>query len=60
MFDEDAISRIRGSCDYDVEVWMTKIVVKEIKDYEVGRLFFDVYRYLAEPDNEADRSRSTW
>ncbi len=32
---------------------------QKIEDYEVGRLFFEVYRYLAEPDDKADRPRST-
>ncbi len=29
------------------------------KDYEVGRLFFDIYRHWVEPDDEADRPHST-
>ncbi len=33
---------------------MTKITAKKIEEYKVGRLFFDIYRHLAEPDNEAD------
>ncbi len=37
---------------------MTKIVAEKIEDYEVGRLFFDVYHHLAEPDDEADQPRS--
>ncbi len=31
---------------------MTKIVAKKIENYEVGWVFFDVYRHLAEPDDE--------
>ncbi len=38
---------------------MTKIVAKKIEDYEVGWLFFDVYRHLAKQDDEADQPRST-
>ncbi len=34
---------------------MTKIAPKKIEDYKVGRLFFDVYRHLAELDGEADQ-----
>ncbi len=38
---------------------MTKIAAEKIKDYEVGPLFFDVYRHLAKPDDEVDRPPST-
>ncbi len=33
---------------------MMKIAAEKIDDYEVGRLFFNIYCYLAEPDDEAD------
>ncbi len=38
---------------------MTKTAAKKTEDYEVSRLFFDIYRHLAKPDDEADRPRST-
>ncbi len=90
MFDEDSISRIRGSCDdWDgrgkggtkieakkskMSAWRRKkkwflarstadgpantnhqevslvLLCKVLPDYEVGRLFFDIYRHLAELD----------
>ncbi len=62
MFDEDAILRIRGSCNCDWgggSEWQ-KLRPKKTWDYEVGWLFFDVYRHLAEPDDEAGRPRSMW
>ncbi len=37
---------------------VTKIVAKKIKDYEVGQLFFDIYRHLAELDDKAEWPRS--
>ncbi len=40
------------------EGWVMKIETEKIKDYEVGRLFFDIYRHLAKMDDEADRSCS--
>ncbi len=36
-----------------------KIAAKKIEDYEVDQLFFDIYRHLAEPDDEAEWPRST-
>ncbi len=39
--------------------WMTKIAVEKIEDFVVGRLFFDVYQHLAQPDDEANQTRST-
>ncbi len=39
--------------------WMMKIVAAKIEEYEVGRLFFDIYRHLAKPDDEANQPRST-
>ncbi len=60
MFDEDALSRNRGSCNCDGGgEQMTKITAKKIEDYEVDRLFFDFYWHLAEPDDEVDQSHST-
>ncbi len=37
---------------------MMKIAAGKKLDGEVGRLFFDVYHHLTEPDDEADRPRS--
>ncbi len=38
---------------------MKKIAAKKIEDYEVGQLFFNVYRHLAKPDDEGDQPRLT-
>ncbi len=62
MFDEDAISPIRGyyDCDRGAGGGDDKNCgQKKIENYEVGRLFFDVYQHLAEPDDKADWLRST-
>ncbi len=65
ILDEDTISRIRGVCSCDGggeeerSRWW-KLRPKKIEDYEVGRFFFDIYRHLAEPDDEADWPRSMW
>ncbi len=62
MFDEDAILQIRRSCDYDGGrggVDDENCRQKKIEDYKVSRLFFDVYRHLAQLDDKADRPRST-
>ncbi len=34
--------------------WMTKTAAEKIKNYTVGRLFFDIYRHLSKPDDKAD------
>ncbi len=38
---------------------VTKIVAKKIEEYEVARLFFDIYRRLAKLEDKADQPRST-
>ncbi len=58
MFDEEAILQIRGSWDCDGGADDENCAQKKIEDYEVGRLFFDIYHHLAELDDEADHPRS--
>ncbi len=62
MFDKDAVLRIRGSCNCnggEEGEWMMKIAAKKNQRLQSRSVFLDVYRHLAEPDDEADRPHST-